>query len=469
MKILFVRPKPSSETIGLQHVMLTEPLELEVLYALKRPEDEGLVLDMVLEKQPFISFVEEFKPDVLCVTGYITNVPAIKGYCREAKNFNKEITTIVGGVHCEVCPSDLENEAVDFRVVRNATTVFTNLLNHIQNGAELPAGVFGKGDSLQNKTLPPFDFSFPYPDRSTTARYRHKYFYIFQDKVALIKTSFGCPWQCSFCFCRSITSGLYARRPLNKIFDELEQIAEKEIYIVDDDFLVDKSRLLEFFAELEKRKIQKHFLIYGRADFIAENQEIMHKFKALGLRTVIVGFESFSDKDLNQYNKKTSASMYKKTMDVLRAEKIDVFATIIVSPNWDKADFKFMVKAVRSLGIYFVNLQPLTPLPETGVNIPQEKIIVSRQEYEKWDLAHVTVQPEKLTVAEFYKEILKAYNAILFRPKAIWKYLITYKPTLFIKMIFGANKVAMQYKKKIETSPQPSPKERENVNIQKLV
>jgi hypothetical protein len=31
MKILFVRPKPSKETIGLQHVMIVEPLELEVL------------------------------------------------------------------------------------------------------------------------------------------------------------------------------------------------------------------------------------------------------------------------------------------------------------------------------------------------------------------------------------------------------------------------------------------------------
>jgi len=36
MKILMVRPRPTSRTIGLQHLMIVEPLELEVLASLKR-------------------------------------------------------------------------------------------------------------------------------------------------------------------------------------------------------------------------------------------------------------------------------------------------------------------------------------------------------------------------------------------------------------------------------------------------
>ncbi|MDF2949046.1 MAG: Fe-S oxidoreductase, partial [Sedimentibacter sp.] len=31
MKILLIRPKPNKETIGLQHVMICEPLEFEYL------------------------------------------------------------------------------------------------------------------------------------------------------------------------------------------------------------------------------------------------------------------------------------------------------------------------------------------------------------------------------------------------------------------------------------------------------
>ena len=51
LKILFVRPKQSSETIGLQHIIITEPLELEVLAALVNPPDEVKIIDMILEKK----------------------------------------------------------------------------------------------------------------------------------------------------------------------------------------------------------------------------------------------------------------------------------------------------------------------------------------------------------------------------------------------------------------------------------
>ena len=450
MKILMVRPKPSSETIGLQHVMIVEPLELEILCALKRDNDTVVVIDMILEKRTFESFVIEHQPDVLCVSGYITNVSTMISYCQSARLLSKNITTIVGGVHCEVCPEDFEHKAIDFRVVRNAAVIFTDLLNHIELNSELPKGVFIKGDTLKTVQLPTFDFSVPFPDRDSVARYRENYFYIFHDKVVLIKTSFGCPYSCSFCFCRVITDGKYIQRPLSDVLHELERIKEKEIYIVDDDFLVDKKRLQEFISEIRKRNIQKHFLIYGRADFIAQNPDVMQELAAIGLKTVIVGFESFSDKVLDAYNKKTSVEMNKETMKVLQQNKIECFACIIIPPEWDRQDFQNMVRVVKSLGIHFVNLQPLTPLPKTGVSFPEDQIIIPRSNYEKWDLAHVTVQPLKLSVPEFYKEILKAYSSILYSPKVLWTYLTTYKPMMLFKMLVGSYKVSNQYRKKIK-------------------
>lgn len=443
------RPKPSPETIGLQHLMVVEPLELEILSALKREHDTVKIIDLIIEKRSFVSFVKEHQPDVVCLTGYITNISTILEYCRAAKQISPNITTIVGGVHCEVCPEDFDDPSVDYRVVRNAARVFTPLLDHIEKGSELPAGVFQQSDTLENTLLPDLDFRLPFPDRDAVAHYRHKYFYIFHKRVALIKTSFGCPFQCNFCFCRVITNGAYAQRPMEEIIRELQSIKETEIYIVDDDFLVDKKWLKSFFDELKSSNIQKHYLVYGRADFIARNPDIMHEFAQLGLRTVIVGFESFSDKELDAYNKNTSVELYRETMVVLNREKIDVFATIIIPPHWDRSDFNNMVDVVKSLGIHFVNLQPLTPLPKTGVSFPPEQVIIARTDYDKWDLAHVSVQPTKLSVAEFYEEILKAYNSILYSPPVLWKYMTTYSPGMLFKMLVGGYRVTRQYKQKI--------------------
>jgi len=79
------------------------------------------------------------------------------------------------------------------------------------------------------------------------------------------------------------------------VIDELEGIREKEIYIVDDDFLLSRSRVSEFIRLLHERNIRKKYLLYGRADFIASNPDLIRDFKNAGLRTVIVGLESFID------------------------------------------------------------------------------------------------------------------------------------------------------------------------------
>jgi len=449
MNILFVRPRPSPETIGLQHVMVVEPLELEVLAALVQPPDRAVIIDMILEREQIEYFLQRERPDVFCVTGYITHVGVMTDYCRAAKLENPAVRTVVGGVHCEVCPGDFDVEGIDFRVVRNATTVFPGLLRHIRRRGRLPAGVLQRGDRSVPDALPPFDFFFPIPDRSLTERYREKYFYVFHDRVALLKTAFGCPYRCKFCFCRAITNGRYVERPLEEVFAELEQIEEKEIYIVDDDFLVSRTRLERFIEEHHRRGLKKSYLIYGRADFIARNPDLITRFREIGLRTVIVGFESFFDEDLRGYDKGIDARTNREAMRILCENRVDCYATVIVPPHWGKKEFAESKKSMKELGIHYVNLQPLTPLPGTGFVSVGSEILVPRDEYPRWDLAHVVLRPRAMSVARFYREIMTLYNALLFRPAVLRGYLSRYRVLQLWKMLKGTLRVRRQYMAKI--------------------
>ena len=449
MKILFVRPRPSPETIGLQHVMVVEPLELEVLAALVSSEDRPVILDMILEQEPFEYYLRREAPQVVCVTGYITHVGTMIEYCRIAKRWNPAVATIVGGVHCEVCPDHLDDESVDYRVVRNAVRVFPTLLAHVKNGHGLPAGVLCKGASLNRALLPPFDFSFPLPDRSLTARYRSGYFYIFHEPVALVKTAFGCPYKCNFCFCRAIVAGKYHERPLEEVFAELRQIQEKEIYIVDDDFLVGRERVERFIEENRTHGLQKSYLIYGRADFVAAHPDLMARFKQIGLRTVIVGFESFFEDELQSYAKGTDVQANREAMRVMQTCGIDCYATVIIPPHWTRHHFRHCRRVMKELGIHYVNLQPLTPLPGTGCVVEEEDLVIGRQEYAKWDLAHVTLRPRHLSVREFYLWIVRLYNAILFRPSILLGYVRKYRRAQLWKMLVGTLRVRRQYSAKI--------------------
>jgi radical SAM superfamily enzyme YgiQ (UPF0313 family) len=450
MKLLLIRPRPEKETIGLQHVMIVEPLELEILGATIRKNDYAVIVDMIIDKGTIEHFLSLHKPDVLCITGYITNVGTIKDICKTTKKFNPNIQTIVGGVHCEVCPDDFNYPAIDYRVVRNAVTVFPKILDHIENENELPIGVLKSGQNLSEEKLPLIDFNYVFPDRSLTSKYLDQYFYIFHDKVAFIKATFGCPFNCNFCFCRKITEEQYWQRDIEDVVKELESINEEEIYIVDDDFLADRNYIENFLSHLEKRNIKKKYLIYGRADFIAKNPRLIARFRDNGLKTVIVGFESFFEDELESFEKNIDVDTNYKAMKVLNELEVDCYATVILSPDWDKEQFRKLEIILKELKIHYVNLQPLTPLPGTDFRVSKDKLLIEPNDYAKWDLAHISISPSKLSVADFYKELLRLYGKVLFQSWVLKKYLLNTPIRMLIKVIMGSLRVRHQYQMKMK-------------------
>lgn len=448
MRVLFVRPRPPSETIGLQHLMIVEPLELEILATLIEKEHEVYIVDMILENQSFEKIIIEKNPGVLCITGYITHIEIIIEYCKLAKTLLPGIITVTGGVHIEKFPEDINSQYIDYRVVRNATRIFPQLIAYIKGEAEMPGGVLKTNEWMDETQLPKYDFFVPIPDRNLTQKYRKKYFYVFHNRVALIKTSFGCPYQCKFCFCRKITGDHYFIRPLQDVMNELHTIKEREVYIVDDDFLISKPRLTKFLTLLKEYNIRKRYLVYGRADFIASHPDLIKDFKKQGLRTVIVGLESFDNTELNGFNKQTSSDINRLALEVLNQNKVDCYAAVIVSPTWSEEEFRKAGDIMLSLGIKFVNLQPLTPLKGTGIEVQENDLVVNRADFAKWDLAHVTIRPEKMSLHDFYSNILNLYTRIIFNPKNLISNL-KYPLFMQFKLFRGMKKVREQYKNQI--------------------
>ncbi len=455
MRVLFVRPRPPQETIGLQHVMIVEPLELEILATGIQSEHTVRIIDMILETASFESFLEAFNPDILCLTGYITHIPVIQEYCQRAKLLRPEIITVTGGVHTELFPEDIDHAAIDYRVVRNAVAVFPKLLLSILAGDPPPPGVLKQGESCNRALLPEHDYQYIIPDRSLTAPYRDQYFYVYHDKVALIKTSFGCPYTCTFCFCRQITDGHYFERSLTEVIEELRGIKEQEIYIVDDDFLLSRKRIETFIGLLKEQGLKKKFLVYGRADFVAANGDLIKAFHEVGLRTIIIGLESFSNQELSGYNKLTSSDTNRKAMEVLNETGVDCYAAVITPPDWAEEEFKQAGDIMLDLGIKFVNLQPLTPLKGTEVDVDESQLVLSRSDFARWDLAHVAIKPERLSLQQYYQNIMNLYERILFRPLHLLSHM-KYSWRLQWRMFNGLRRVHRQYGKRILAAADPT-------------
>lgn len=451
MRVLLIRPRPHKETIGLQNVMICEPLELEYISSNIEPLGHKVnIVDMILEKKSISYFLKKYKPDVVGITGYIAHVNIIKKYASEVKEFNKKIKVIVGGVHAEVNPEDFECKDIDYIIRANGIKTFINILERLENKKKTNNIECVYNKKKNYNYLKETSFNYIFPDRGKVDKYRSKYYYMFHRNCSLMKTSFGCPYQCKFCFCRKITDGKYFTRDLDNIILELKSIKESEIYIVDDDFLVNKKRILEFCKLLKENNINKKYLIYGRADFIAANEDVIKEFKKVGLRAVIVGLESCDSNELVDYNKKTNVEINEKAVSILKKYDVECYGTFILGLDWTKKDFNALANWIKKLGLVFVNLQPLTPLRGTELYESYKKdFIIREDEYEKWDLAHLVVKPSKISIRKYYWYTMLLYYKITVNPKSAIYMIRKYGLHDTLKLSVGAFKVNLQYLKKL--------------------
>lgn len=422
MKIMLIRPKPDPRTIGLQSVMICEPLECMILMGvLKENGHQVVFVDMILEKRPLLYFLKLHTPELVGITGYISHIGVMKSLAKQTKAFDSSIKVGVGGVHAEVCPQDFTDVNIDY-VFANAQDLYQLV------GCKKTQGIL--------------------PFRDLPQQYLKKYYYLFQENCALIKTSVGCPYRCNFCFCKEITP--YKARAIDDVINELLQIPQKEVYIVDDDFLYNKERLLEFAAALINNDIHKHFLCYGRADFIAGNEDVICQLRKVGLTAVIVGVEASDQEQLNTYNKKTTISDNEKALAVLQKNGIECYATVILGVEWTKNEFNKLYEFIKRNKLIFVNLQPLTPMPATPYfDLYKDRLLIPYNQHEKWDMAHLVIAPTRLSVRAYYLEIFKLYYKITLNPRSVAIILKRYGVKSNLKLSLGAMKISLQYLKKI--------------------
>jgi radical SAM superfamily enzyme YgiQ (UPF0313 family) len=154
--------------------------------------------------------------------------------------------------------------------------------------------------------------------------------------------------------------------------------------------------------------------------------------------------------DLDKYNKKTSIEENEKAVNILKKHEIELYATLILPMDFTKNDFSELGNWIRSMDITFVNLQPLTPLPGTEIfKIYEKDLIIKREAYEKWDLAHLALRPEHMSIRSYYFQIIKLYYKIVMSPRSIRKMIRKYGIFPVVRLSKGSFAVTMQYVAKL--------------------
>lgn len=406
MNILLVRPKTPKESISLSEVYITEPFELEYLYSVLSEEHNVVIADLQMIRKPFSKILAELKDiHAVCFSGYMIHVDLIKHLARQVKDHCTDTAVLVGGVHAEWCPEDFVSQYIDIVVKRFALVSFKRIISLISEG---------RLDQAKR-----FDFELPdkkdgcfrlRPDRNCTLKWRDGYSYFLLKPAALLRTSYGCPYKCSFCIRWQISGGHLILLPVDDIIEEIREIREDNIFIIDDNFLMNPQRLEEFITKFERSGMRKRFLSYARIDFILQNEGLIRRLSSIGFTGFLIGVESHRQKDLDEYGKPFSPEDVIRVSEMLKKYDLDFYASLIVKPDMDVPDFAELRKFLKKARFDFVNIQPFIPFRKT----PQfeqlkDRIMVSEKDYPKWDFSHQVLRPDYLPPSRFALQIFLTY------------------------------------------------------------
>lgn len=345
-------------------------------------------------EQKLLRLIRKFEPQIIGLSintpFYLNGIKLIK----EIKKIDEKIIVVVGGYHFSALPNSIPKEC-NFGVIGEGEKTFAELVSLIKRNKSSDDKELKKIDSLIfkdkhdnlviNQLRPPLDISHFNKLHWDLVGYENIYSYqaviINQKaeikKVAVIYSSRGCPFNCSFCAHRVIWKGVRFFN-VEMVCDEMEDLYKKYgidcFEIMDDTFAVSKKRLKLFINELGKRNLLGKLFFYYlfiRADLIDE--EFADLLKQFGAISVFIGVEFgsrrimklFKDGNLTIRKAKSACRLFaKKGIMVFSSymlfnptEKMEELAKTYQIATW-------FASQQNSLGIGF---SVTTPYPGTKI------------------------------------------------------------------------------------------------------
>ncbi len=446
MKILLISPPIENTIASIMPKELEEGLDflppLGLMYIAGYLEKETSyqieILDSPVEgisHEQLKIEVRKRNPDVIGITAMtFTLIDVIKA-AKTAKEINPEIKIILGGPHVIIYPEETINiPEVDFLVLGEGEKVIKPLLENLNNPENLKnikglvfrhdGGIVntGRADLVENLD------AIPFPARDLTP-YK-KYFSVVSSRmpVTTMFTSRGCPYKCLFCDRPQLGKNFRARSAKNVVneMEECQKMGIKEIFIYDDTFAVDKSRVLEICEEIKKRGLNIAWNIRTRVNTVDE--EILTAMKESGCQRIHYGVEAGTQKILNVLRKGITLEQAEKAFKMTREIGIQTAAYFMIgSPTETKKDITQTIKFMKKLDPDYIQTSITTPFPATDLYklAIEEKVVAN----DVWKKFAKNPQPgfippiwdKELSRKELFYLLGRAYRSFYWRPKFIFK------------------------------------------------
>ena len=367
---------------------LFPPLGLATLASYLSENDEATLTDEHVEE-----ITLDDSPDLVVIQVYITN--AYKAYAVADHYRKKGVFVALGGLHVTSLPEEAAEHA-DVIFIGPGDQTFPQFLSDFR------AKKVQKRYVSNERTI----VGIPPIRRDLIKRN----LYLVPNSIVVTR---GCPHHCDFCYKDAFFEGGkgFYTQAVDEALAEIDRLPGRHLYFLDDHLLGNQKFAASLFDGM--KGMNRVFQGASTVDAILRGN-LIEKAAEAGLRSIFIGFETLSDKNLHQSNKKQNLGKdYKAAIQRLHNLGIMINGSFVFGLDDDDEDvFKRTVDWGVENGITTATYHVLTPYPGTNLFKQMEK--ENRLLHKKWDLydtREVVYKTKKLTPQQLKNGYDWAYDS----------------------------------------------------------
>jgi radical SAM superfamily enzyme YgiQ (UPF0313 family) len=369
---------PVAQPLGIMHIAAS--------LRQHRPGDEVMVLDAAVSLEAagdLARVLDTFGPDLVGLSSLGYEEPLLERMASTAKRWNPDMPVVVGGPLATGDPERvLTVPGVDVVVIGEGEITFPELVAAIDAGTPLahvkglaladPSGetrFTARRPFVQDlDALPPVDWG-----DVELERYAH--LNNINDlpprgRLALILTSRGCPYRCSYCHC------FHGRRvrawSRERLGDEIERLVRRhgvgEIHIADDMFNHRPGRIEDLEAEVAARGLEVHIAFPNGLRGDRLTRKAVGQLARAGCYTFCLAIETTSKRLQTMIRKKLDVGKVLAAADHAQDEGIVPQAFIMLGfPTETEQEMRETVRATTRSAFDILRVFPVIPYPGTDL------------------------------------------------------------------------------------------------------
>ncbi|MBN1533693.1 MAG: B12-binding domain-containing radical SAM protein [Spirochaetes bacterium] len=417
-------------------------------------DHEVFIIDLVrkrhMVKKYLTRTINRIRPAIVGLSAMTWQFDTCMKIARLIRSLAPSIKIVIGGYHAtlmyEAISRSPDAADIDFMVRGEGEEPFRRLVNAVEGRDSLESipslsykknGVFVHNERAKNLDLA--SLKLPVRDKRRLTWGYHVMMY----KAEVMETSRGCTRACNFCSIQHMYGRSFRIYPIERIIADIDSIYFKNktrwIFIVDDNMVLNPKRVMDICdAIIERNYTGLSLVVQADCVSIARNEEMVQRMSEAGFKTIFLGIENGSQKNLATMNKGDIVEDSRRAIDICHKYGIMVIAGLIFGlPEDSEREIIENYEFYRQLEADASYLQILTPYPSTDIreDLIKKGLVTNRDDFRWYSGLWANVRTRHLTTEElqYYfwlhrQKVLGWWNPSRFAQKkggiwvAFWKY-----------------------------------------------